>query len=154
MSFLQSLNISASGLTAQRLRMDVISENIANMKTTRTQDGGPYRRKMVVFTSKEAVESDFSRMLESNIRKTNNINEVNINKGVEVSDIVEDQSPFKLVYNPEHPDANENGYVEMPNVDSLKETVDMMEAVRAYQSNITALNAIKMMASKALEIGR
>ena len=151
MSFLQSLNISGSGLTAQRLRMDIISENLANMDTTRTQDGGPYRRKMVVFSSADQSNSLFNKMLYSNI---NEINSANITRGVEVSDIIEDEEPFKLTYNPTHPDANEDGYVEMPNVDSLKETVDMMEAVRAYQANITALNSIKQMASKALEIGK
>ncbi|MBP1925757.1 flagellar basal-body rod protein FlgC [Sedimentibacter acidaminivorans] len=144
MSFLQSLNISGSGLTAQKLRMDVISENIANIDSTRTETGGPYRRKMIVLSS----TGDFKKML------VKNLNSSEINLGVEVTDIVEDQSDFKLVYNPEHPDADENGYVSMPNVDSLKETVDMMEAYRAYQANITALNTTKQMAVKALEIGR
>lgn len=149
MSFLQSLNISASGLTAQRQRMDIISENLANKDATRTQDGGPYRRKMVVFTSTNTSNSLFNKMLYNNINDINNSNQV---RGVEVSQIIEDQEPFKLSYDPTHPDANEDGYVELPNVDSLKETVDMMEAVRSYQANITALNAIKQMASKALEI--
>lgn len=143
MSFLQSLNISGSGLTAQRFRMDVISENIANQDATRTENGGPYRRKMVVLST----ANNFKNMM------INNLNEYE-SGGVEVSEIVEDQSEFKLVYNPEHPDADENGYVSMPNVDSLKETVDMMEAYRAYQANITALNTTKQMAVKALEIGR
>lgn len=151
MSFLQSFNISASGLTAQRLRMDVISENIANIDTTRTENGGPYRRKMVVFSSIQETNSLFDKMLYNNI---NEISKEQSNRGVEVSQIIEDEEPFKLVYNPTHPDANEDGYVEMPNVDSLKETIDMMEAVRAYQSNITALNAMKELASKALEIGK
>jgi len=139
MSFLNSLNISGSGLTAQRLRMDVASENIANMNTTRTADGGAYRRKMVVLESAEG--KDFKGMIDKA-------------RGVEVAEIVEDESELKLVYDPEHPDANEDGYVEMPNVDSLKETVDMMEAYRAYQANVTALNTTKQMALKALEIGR
>ncbi|MFA9423330.1 MAG: flagellar basal body rod protein FlgC [Sedimentibacter sp.] len=143
MSFLQSLNISGSGLTAQRFRMDVISENIANIDTTRTESGDPYRRKMVVLSS----SSDFKDMM------VKNINEFEAG-GVEVSEVVEDQSEFKLVYDPEHPDADESGYVRMPNVDSLKETVDMMEAYRAYQANVTALNTTKQMALKALEIGR
>ena len=143
MSFLQTLNISGSGLTAQRLRMDVISENIANIDTTRTEEGGPYRRKMVVFET----SNDFKNMM------IKNLNEYEPG-GVEVAEIVEDFSEFKLVYNPEHPDADENGYVSMPNVDSLKETVDIMEAYRAYQANITALNTVKQMAIKALEIGR
>lgn len=143
MSFLQSLNISGSGLTAQRFRIDVISENIANQDATRTENGGPYRRKMVVLST----ANNFKNMM------INNLNEYEAG-GVEVSEIVEDQSEFKLVYNPEHPDADENGYVSMPNVDTLKETVDMMEAYRAYQANVTALNTTKQMAIKALEIGR
>lgn len=143
MSFLESLNISGSGLTAQRLRMDVISENIANMDTTRTEEGGPYRRKMVVLSSK----SNFKNMMIKNLNEYEN-------GGVEVTEILEDESEFKLVFNPEHPDADENGYVSMPNVDTLKETVDMMEAYRAYQANVTALNTVKQMAVKALEIGR
>lgn len=144
MSFLQSLNISGSGLTAQRFRMDVISENIANQDTTRTENGGAYRRKMVVLSS---TSGNFKNMMMKNISGYEA-------RGVEVSGIVEDESEFKLVYNPEHPDADENGYVNMPNVDTLKETVDMMEAYRAYQANITALNTTKQMALKALEIGR
>ncbi|MDF2677736.1 MAG: flagellar basal-body rod protein FlgC [Bacillota bacterium] len=143
---LDSLNISASGLTAQRFRMDIISENIANIDTTRTESGGPYKRKMVVFTSKG--QSNFKDIL------VNNLKEHEINGGVEVSQIMDDESEFKLVYDPEHPDADNNGYVSMPNVDTLKETVDMMEAYRAYQANITALNTAKQMAVKALEIGR
>ncbi|HHZ01799.1 MAG TPA: flagellar basal body rod protein FlgC [Tissierellia bacterium] len=143
MSFLQSLNISGSGLTAQRLRMDIISENIANMDTTRTQEGGPYRRKMVVLESSDS----FKNKLLKNIKDYKA-------GGVEVAEIVEDPSEFKKVFNPDHPDADENGYVNMPNVDSLKETVDLMEAFRAYQANVTALNTLKQMAVKALEIGR
>lgn len=143
MSFLQSLNISGSGLTAQRLRMDVISENIANIDTTRTEEGGPYRRKMVVLTT----SNNFKNMM------IKNLDDYEASK-VEVAEIIEDISEFKMVYNPDHPDADENGYVSMPNVDSLKETVDMMEAYRAYQANITALNTAKQMAVKALEIGR
>jgi flagellar basal-body rod protein FlgC len=143
MSFLQSLNISGSGLTAQRLRMDVISENIANIDTTRTEEGGPYRRKMVVLTT----SNDFKNIMVKNLKDYEP-------SRVEVAEIIEDNSEFKLTYNPEHPDADENGYVSMPNVDSLKETVDIMEAYRAYQANITALNTAKQMAVKALEIGR
>ncbi len=144
MSFLNSLNISGSGLTAQRLRMDIISENIANIDTTRTETGGPYRRKVAVLTSKD----DFKSMM------LKNVNESKVKGGVEVSEIIEDPSDFKLVYDPEHPDADADGYVSIPNVDSLKETVDMMEAFRAYQANLTALNTTKQMAVKALEIGR
>lgn len=148
MSFLSSMNISASGMTAQRLRLDIASQNIANIDTTRTEAGGPYQRKMVVLESKN----------ENNFRKTL-INAAGISRqqstgGVRASQIVEDTSPFKSVYDPEHPDADENGYVQMPNVDLIKETVDSMSATRSYEANITAFNAIKLMASKALEIGK
>jgi len=143
MSFLQSLNISGSGLTAQRLRMDIISENIANIDTTRTENGDPYRRKMVVLSS----TSGFRNMMIKNISDYEA-------DGVEVTEILEDPSEFKLSYDPEHPDADENGFVRLPNVDSLKETIDMMESYRAYQANLAALNTMKQMAAKALEIGR
>lgn len=148
MSFLSSMNISASAMTAQRLRLDIASENIANIDTTRTEAGSPYRRKMVVLEARS--ENNFRRAL---------INAAGLGRqqstgGVRVSQIVEDTSPFKSVYNPEHPDADENGYVQMPNVDLIKETVDSMSATRSYEANITAFNAIKSMASKALEIGK
>lgn len=143
---LDSLNISASGLTAQRLRMDIISENIANIDTTKTESGGPYKRKMVVFASKG--QNNFKDILVKNLTDPKYMG------GVEATQIVEDEEGFKLVYDPEHPDADADGYVKMPNVDTLKETVDMMEAYRAYQANITALNTAKQMAVKALEIGR
>ncbi|CUX71909.1 Flagellar basal-body rod protein FlgC [Clostridium sp. C105KSO15] len=148
MSFLSSMNISASAMTAQRLRLDIASENIANIDTTRTEAGGPYRRKMVVLEARS--ENNFRKAL---------INAAGLSRqqstgGVRVSQIVEDTSPFKSVYSPEHPDADENGYVQMPNVDLIKETVDSMSATRSYEANITAFNAIKSMASKALEIGK
>lgn len=145
MAFLNSLNISGSALTATRLRMDVITENIANQSTTRTQNGTPYRRKMVVYRPIE--NNSFRSMFEQGLVTTNA-------KGVKVSEIVEDKTDFKPVYNPEHPDADENGYVMMPNVDPIKETIDMMAATRAYDANITAFNAAKEMAARALEIGR
>lgn len=143
MAFLNSLNISGSALTAQKLRMDVISSNIANASTTRTEDGETYRRKMVVFQEGSA----FANVMDS-------VNQREALSGVEVSEIVEDQSPLKAVYNPSHPDADENGYVMMPNVDTASEMIDMMSATRSYEANVTAFNAVKMMAAKALEIGR
>lgn len=148
MSFLSSMNISASAMTAQRLRLDIASENIANIDTTRTEAGGPYRRKMVVLEA--GKENNFRKAL---------LNAAGANRqqnagGVRVAQIVEDTSPLKSVYSPEHPDSDENGYVQMPNVDLIKETVDSMSATRSYEANITAFNAIKMMASKALEIGK
>ncbi len=148
MSFLSSMNISASAMTAQRLRLDVASENIANIDTTRTEAGGPYRRKMVVLEAKS--ENSFRKVLMNAAGKSWQQS----TGGVRVSQIVQDTSPLKPVYNPEHPDADENGYVQMPNVDLIKETVDSMSATRSYEANITAFNAIKMMASKALDIGK
>ena len=147
MSFLNALNISASGMTAERMRLDIAAENIANINTTRTENGGPYRRKMVVFEPIE--DNSFASAFRSELsRQSNN------GGGVRVAEIVEDPSDFRMVYNPEHPDAVENGYVQMPNVDLLKETVDSMAASRAYDANLTAFNTIKTMASKALEIGK
>lgn len=146
MSFLSSMNISASGMTAQKQRLDIISENISNIETTRTEGGGPYRRKMVVFQPIEP--QNFKSVLSKRAQEANG------KGGVQITQLVEDQREFKAVYNPEHPDANADGYVLMPNVDLIKETVDAMSATRSYDANITAFNAIKMMATKALEIGR
>ncbi|HCT63737.1 MAG TPA: flagellar basal body rod protein FlgC [Lachnospiraceae bacterium] len=147
MAFLSAMNISASALTAQRMRLDIASENIANVNTTRTESGEPYRRKMVVFEPIE--QSNFQAVLNrtKRLRTTEQ-------KGVKVTEIIEDTSDFKMVYNPSHPDADENGYVRMPNVDLLKETVDSMEASRAYDANVTAFNAIKNMATKGLDVGK
>ncbi|MEA5083858.1 MAG: flagellar basal body rod protein FlgC [Lachnospiraceae bacterium] len=147
MAFLSAMNISASALTAQRMRLDIAAENIANVNTTRTESGQPYRRKMVVFEPIE--QSNFQSVL-SRTRRLRTADQ----KGVRVSEIIEDTRDFKMVYNPSHPDADENGYVQMPNVDLLKETVDSMEATRAYDANITAFNAIKSMATKGLDIGK
>ncbi|MFP4661050.1 MAG: flagellar basal body rod protein FlgC [Halanaerobiales bacterium] len=140
-----SFNISASGMTAQRKRMDVISNNIANVDTTRTEEGGPYRRKMPVFQERGA--RPFSALLRDEIQFRQD-------NGVQISEIVEDTKPFKLIHNPEHPDANQDGYVEMPNVDITTEMVDMIDSSRAYEANVTAMNTFKNMAMKALEIGR
>lgn len=143
--FLQSLNVSGSALTAQKLRMDTISSNIANASTTRTAEGEAYRRKMVVFSPVE--ENSFGNVLGA-------LQENQSAGGVMVSAIVEDQRPLRPVYDPTHPDADENGYVMMPNVDTVEEMIDMISATRSYEANITALNAAKQMAAKALEIGR
>lgn len=149
MAFLGSLDIAGSALTASRLRMDVISENIANASTTRTQEGGPYRRKMVVYRSADAGAPSFRSALDGELASP-----PQTPKGVEVEGIVEDQTPFTPVYDPSNPDADANGYVRMPNVDVVKETLDMMAVTRAYTANINALNAVKSMAAKALEIGK
>lgn len=147
MSFLNSFDISASGMTAQRQRLDVAAENISNIDTTRTESGGPYRRKLVVLEEKPSTSfrSEFTSRLKSLTSQKG---------GVQVSEIIEDDRDLNPVYNPEHPDADENGYVMMPNVDLVKETVDGMSATRSYEANITAFNAMKLMAQKALEIGK
>ena len=145
MDFLSSFNISGSGLTAQKMRMDVISQNIANAEVTKTEDGTPYRRKMVVLSSIKQNNS-----FKDALSKAYNIN----TGGVQVDSIVEDQSALLPVYNPNHPDANKDGYVMLPNVNTGQEMIDMLSASRAYEANVTAFNAIKAMALKALEIGR
>ncbi|NLW22275.1 MAG: flagellar basal body rod protein FlgC [Tissierellia bacterium] len=145
MGLFDSLNINASALTAEKTRIDIISKNIANANTTRTTGGMPYRRQMVVF--EESKKTPFSTYLDRYSNKFNG-------NGVEISEIVEDQTPFKLKYEPGHPDADENGYVMLPNVDMVNEMVDMIDAQRAYEANITAMNITKSMLMKALEIGR
>lgn len=157
MAFLSALNISASGMTAERMRLDVVSENISNLKTTRTEDGGPYKRKMVVFeTVKDRSFQDVLNGAARGVRGRNGrkIGNIGAAGGVRVSEIVEDDRDFKPVYDPLHPDADVDGYVMMPNIDLVKETIDGMSASRGYDANLTAFNAIKAMASKALEIGR
>lgn len=142
MPFLSGMDISASGLTAQRLRMDVISENIANMDTTRTENGTPYKRKYVVL---EEQPGSFSGVLKDAEKAAG--------KGVKVTEIGKDNAQGDLVYNPKHPDAGANGYVEMPNVDVTQEMVDMVSAYRSYEANVTAFKAYKDIAVKTLEIG-
>ena len=162
MAFLDSMSISASALTATRLRMDVIAENIANINTTRTANGEPYRRKYVVYQEKTndkgfAAFFDRARETPDNIgwRYPSLLSRAhNAPGGVRVLEIGEDMREFKLDYNPSHPDADENGYVRMPNVEVVQEMVDMMSAYRAYEANITALNVFKDMAVKTLELGR
>ena len=149
MAFLSSMNVVGSGLTAQQLRLDVISENITNMNTTRTQAGGPYRRKMVVLEA-NGEQTAFQAAL---ARARGTADEEPMG-GVRVTEIAEDPSDFKLVYDPEHPDANAEGYVEMPNVDLIKEMADAMAANQAYSANVTAFNVLKQVAAKGLEIGK
>lgn len=144
MGLFQAIDASASGMTAERLRMDVISNNIANANTTRTTEGGPYRRQMVVFEPRSG-QASFGQMLSQ---------QMNTGTGVRVTGITKDTAPFKLMYDPNHPDANREGYVEMPNVTIVSEMVDMITASRAYEANVTAVNAAKSMAMKALDIGK
>lgn len=148
MGFFSALESSASALTAQRLRMDTISENIANANTTRTENGTPYRRKTVIFQAVNTNEP-FSSYLSKASRER-----ISASGGVRVTAIVEDPTPFKSVYDPGHPDADENGMVQIPNVEVVTEMVNMISATRAYEANVTAINTTKSMASKALEIGK
>ncbi len=144
MSFLNSLNIAGSALTAERFRSDMILQNIANAKTTRTPDGEPYRRKQVIF---EERTTDFGQALKNEQNKLTQ-------GGVRAIQVVESEKDFTPVYDPAHPDADENGYVMYPNVNTSEEMVDLMAASRAYEANLTALNIVKAMATKALEIGK
>lgn len=143
-----AIDAAASGLTAERLRMDVISNNIANVNTTRTIEGGPYRRQLVVFEPREGQPS-FDQMLSSQMGPS-----AAVGNGVRAVAIKKDDSPTRRVYDPSHPDANRDGYVEMPNVNIVSEMVDMITATRAYEANVTAVNSAKSMALKALEIGK
>ena len=145
MDFIDSMQISASGLTSQRLRMNVISSNLANSHTTRTQEGGPYRRKDVVFSSQPREET-FENAMQSQLN--GKLSEV------KVTGIVNDPRPPVLKYDPGHPDADEKGFVSLPNVNLIEEMVNMMSATRSYEANVTAVNASKRMALKALEIGK
>lgn len=143
MGVFSSMNVAATGMTAQQLRMDVISENIANASTTRTKNGGAYRRKTVVFTEKDTTSFDHILNGYLGYYKPN---------GVKVTQVVEDPSDLRLVYEPDNPDANEDGYVEYPNVDTVTEMTNLIDSSRAYEANITAFNAAKSMATKGLEL--
>ena len=149
MGLFLGIDASASGLTAERLRMDVISNNIANSNTTRTDRGGAYRRRYVVFEPREREPKTFEQTLIKAVGLSRQTGE-----GVRAVQIAEDDTPGPLVYEPGHPDANADGYVERPNVNIVSEMVDMITAQRAYEANSTAINAAKAMASKALEIGK
>ena len=145
MDFQTGLRVSSSGMTAQRRRMNAISSNIANINTTQTPEGGPYRRKMAVFESLPEAKT-FGEMLLTNPER-------NINR-VQVTDIISDRKAPLLKYEPDHPEANQDGYVAYPNINLMSEMADMLQATRAYEANVSALNATKDMALKALEIGR
>jgi flagellar basal-body rod protein FlgC len=145
MDFFSSMRVSASGLDAQTKRMNTISSNIANAETTRTAEGGPYRRKDPIIAAQTDRES-FGEILQNKLDE-----EI---QGVQVEAINEDQRPPRMVYNPSHADANEDGYVAMPNVNTVDEMANMIAAQRSYEANVTAMNAAKAMAQKALEIGR
>lgn len=157
MGFLNSINIIGSGLTAQQLRLDIVAENVTNSQTTRVENGeGAYRRKLVVFEAVSGKDSFRDAMAKAaNGLIPNTATGVLLNAGgVRVTEIMEDQSPMKIVYDPTHPDADEDGYLEMPNVDMVKEIADAMAASRAFASNVTAFNTLKTVISSGLEIGR
>jgi len=145
MGLFNSINVSATGLTAERLRMDIISENIANAETTRTASGGPYRRKIPIY--KELQTNDFESVFSNALNS-------NSGEGVEVVGVKDDMAPFIKKYDPNHPDANEEGYVLLPNVNIVTEMINMVSASKAYEANVTAVNSTKSMMMKALEIGR
>ncbi|AWW26369.1 flagellar basal body rod protein FlgC [Acetobacterium carbinolicum] len=145
MSFLSSFNISGSGMTAQKYRLDVVAQNIANAKVTRTEEGEPYRRKMTVLSSvNTGTFLDALKTATGAVQKA----------GVQVEAVIEDESALVPVYDPTHPDANAEGYVMYPNVNTAQEMTDAMGASRAYEANVTAFNATKSIVLKALEIGR
>jgi len=145
MDFFSALHTSSSGLSAQRLRMNLISSNRANIHTTRTPQGGPYKRKDAIFEAKPVPES-FKDVLRS--RGTKGVSEV------KVAEIIEDSTPPILKYDPNHPDADEKGYVAMPNINLMEEMVNMITAARSYEANVAAVKASKSMALKALDIGK
>ncbi len=149
-SSLDALNICASGMTAQRVRMDTIAQNIANVNTTRDENGNIFRRKTVLFQTK--TQDSFSRMLA--MSQQNNASDL-IGNGVRVTAIVEDHvTPLRKVYEPGHPDADEDGYVTQPNINTVTEMTNLIDASRAYEANITAFNATKNMLMKGLEVGK
>ncbi len=142
MDIFASFKVSASALKAHKTRLDTISSNLANVETTSTPEGGPYKKKSVYFESRPL---DFKGQMDAATK--------NSVQTVEVTKIVEDDSPPRKVYNPAHPDAGTDGYVDMPNISVMEEMVDMMSATRSYQANVTSLQSAKRMAMKALEIG-
>lgn len=146
MGLFQAFNISASGMTAERFRMDTIAQNIANVNTTRTEDGTPYRRKIVTFAEKSVTP--FTTYYESARARA-------VGNGVKVTSVREDEeTDFKMEYDPSHPDADENGYVHYPNVNTVTEMTNLIDATRAYEANTTAFDATKSMVQAALNIGK
>jgi flagellar basal-body rod protein FlgC len=145
MDFFDAIHTSSSGLSAQRLRMNLISGNLANVNTTRTREGGPYRRKEAIFTARP-LEGSFKKILSDRLNRQLSI--------VKVDRVLEDSNQPVMKYDPQHPDADEKGYVAMPNINVMEEMVNMISATRGYEANVTALKAAKDMASRALEIGK
>jgi flagellar basal-body rod protein FlgC len=142
MSVFQSMQISSSALQAQSTRLNTISSNLANINSTSTPEGGPYREKSVIFRTRNP---QFDQQLQSSLK--------NANQGVRVERIVESQDPPREVYNPSHPQANENGYVQKPDINLVEEMTDMQAAVRSYEANVTSIKSAQRMARQALQIG-
>lgn len=155
MSFFSSMRVSATGLTAQSLRMDVIAENIANVDTLRTEDGGPYKQKSVLF-QQEGSREPFNSVFQNEIFRTSPFTQGynSAGQGVMVTEIAVDETEGALVYDPDNAYANEDGYVEKSNVNIVDQMVNMISASRSYESNVTAMNATKSMVTKTLEIGK
>lgn len=148
MSIFSSFNINASGMTAQRYRMDIISQNVANANTTRTEDGTPYRRQVVTFEEKGKAVGQFSNILTS-------ANQSFEGQGVKVGTVAEDTwTEMVMAYDPSHPDADENGYVTYPNVNIVTEMTNLIDASRSFEANATAFGASKNIAIKGLEMGQ
>ena len=154
MPFLSTINIIGSGMTAQQLRLDIVAENVTNSNTTRVENGEcSYRRKMVVFEALSGKDDFRAAMARAAEGLAPNKGYATAG-GVRVAQIAEDPTEFKLVYDPTHPDANEDGYVELPNVDMVKEISDAIAASQAFSSNVTAFNTLKAVIAKGLEIGK
>lgn len=152
MSLMSSLNVSASGMSAQRTRMDIISQNIANVNTTRDENGKPYRRQTVVFAEKN--DNNFESILRSMQTGVSRATDP-LGDGVKITGIAEDHvTPMKMVYDPAHPDADEDGYVTLPNINTVTEMTNLIDATRSFEANVTAFNATKSMAQKSLELGK
>ena len=154
MAFFSSMNIVGSGMTAQQARLDVISENITNMNTTRTEGGGAYRRKITVMES-ETGKNGFREAMSRAARRGHAVSNRGYEQagGVKIVEIAEDDTEMPFIYDPTHPDANEEGYVEMPNVTLVKEVTDAMAASQAFSANVTAFNALKQVVQRGLDIG-
>lgn len=145
MSFMKSLDISASALSAERTHLNVISMNLANVNTTRTPEGGAYKRKTVLFQA-TPVETPFGKAMQTEIEREL--------RGVKAKAVLNDNRPFKMVYDPGHPDANKEGYVSMPDINVVEEMANMLTAMRTYEANVSSITTTKAMYNKALEIGR
>jgi flagellar basal-body rod protein FlgC len=145
MDLMTAMDIGASGLTAQRAQLNVISMNMANIRTTKTETGGPYQRKSVSFES-TPVYSPFDQAMHDQLNR-------NL-EGVKVLGVTQDQRPFKQVYEPDHPDANDQGYVFYPDINVVEEMANMMQAMRGYEANVQTVQSVKTMFQKALTIGQ